>query len=244
MVTFTVTGFTTTDTFVTGFTYTPAQNKLTISQNQGQPDLNVFITSFSGLSLTNLTPGRVVIVGSGGSLTDDVGFTYDSTSNTLSTPSDGSLFVGTGGVTIGSGGSPTVAGTGDLIVNGNLTVFGQAISAFTSQLYVEDPNVIFNYSPSGSTVATSICAGLTIQDGSGISGSSVGFYIQPMNAFTGLTATQVPNITEYTSADGYANRAWITQLHDIVIRSTTVCPANPNGVRVLAEFDILDGGTF
>ena len=48
------------DTYVTGFTYNN-QNKLTISQNGGQPDLNVYINNFSGLtvngnlSATNIT---------------------------------------------------------------------------------------------------------------------------------------------------------------------------------------------
>jgi hypothetical protein len=57
----------------------------------------------------------------------------------MSLPSAGSLSVGTGGLTIGTGGSAGISGTGDL-VNGNLTVFG-SISAFTSQLYVEDNNI-------------------------------------------------------------------------------------------------------
>jgi hypothetical protein len=56
----------------------------------------------------------------------------------MSLPSAGSLSVGTGGLTIGTGGSAGISGTGDLVVNGNLTVFGGSISAFTSQLYVED----------------------------------------------------------------------------------------------------------
>ena len=43
----------TTDTFVTGFTY-DNQNKLTLSQNQGQPDLIVYINQFSGLSINGL----------------------------------------------------------------------------------------------------------------------------------------------------------------------------------------------
>lgn len=39
-----------TDTFVTGFTYND-NNRLTISRNQGQPDLNVFINTMSGLTV-------------------------------------------------------------------------------------------------------------------------------------------------------------------------------------------------
>jgi hypothetical protein len=63
-----------------------------------------------------------------------------------------------------------------------------------------------------------------------------------MDTLTGLTASQVPSITEYTASTGYANRGFVTQLNDIVIRSTNI--TTPNGVRVLAEFDILDGGTY
>jgi hypothetical protein len=55
----------------------------------------------------------------------------------------------TGGLTIGTGGSAGISGTGDLVVNGNLTVFGGSISAFTSQLYVEDNNITLNYNPTG-----------------------------------------------------------------------------------------------
>jgi hypothetical protein len=62
----------------------------------------------------------------------------------MSLPSAGSLSVGTGGLTIGTGGSAGISGTGDLVVNGNLTVFGGSISAFTSQLY-EDNNITLNY---------------------------------------------------------------------------------------------------
>jgi len=136
----------------------------------------------------------------------------------------------------------------DLNVMGNLTVFGTAISAFTSQLYVEDPNVIFNYNPTGSTTLTSINAGMTIQDGNGVSGGSVNFDIVRMQNLTGLTPTQIPDVSEYTGTTGYENRGWITQLNDIIIRSTDPTdggsPGDITGVRVLTEFDVLDGGTF
>jgi hypothetical protein len=45
-----ITGFSTTDTYVTGFTYNNS-NKLTLSQNQGQPDLNIYINVMSGLTI-------------------------------------------------------------------------------------------------------------------------------------------------------------------------------------------------
>jgi hypothetical protein len=217
------------DTYVTGFTYNPAQNELTISRNLGQPDLNVFITTVSGLTVSNLTASRLVYTTAGGKLTTGTAI-FNGTDMTL--PSAGSLSVGSGGITT----------TGDVIIDGSLTVLGSSISAFTSQLYVEDNDVFLNYNPTGSTIVSSIGAGWTIQDGNGVSGGSVDFDIRAMNGFTGLTSTQIPDITEYTGATGYSNRAWVTQLNDIVIRSTNV--VTPNGVRVLAEFDILDGGTY
>ena len=198
----TITGLTSTDTYVTGYTYTPASNTFTIKQNQGQPDLTAQFDTVSGLTVSNLTSGRVVYVGTAGLLTDESGFEYNASTNTLAVEN--------------------INAAGNVVVQGDLTVFGSAISAFTTQLYVEDPNVIFNYNPTGSTTVTSVNAGLTIQDGSGISGSSVEFDIVRMANLTGLTATNVPNVSEYTGTTGYSNRGWITQLNDIVIRSTDI----------------------
>lgn len=221
-----------TDTYVTGFTYSPTNNTLTIKQNEGQSDLNVQISSMSGLSLTNLTEGRVVYVGADGLLTDKIGFTYDSNTNTLSVPNDGAVNVGTGGLSV----------LGDAVIQGSLQVFGPSVSAFTSQLYVEDDNITLNYNPTGNTTTTSIGSGWMIQDGNGINGGNVNLNINRLDTLTGITSTQIPNISEYTSSTGYANRGWVTQLNDIVIRSTNI--STPNGVRVLAEFDILDGGQY
>ena len=220
-----------TDVFTTGFTYNATNNTFTLKDNSG----NTFNQSFntvSGLTFSNLTAGRVVYVGTGGTLTDEAGFTYDASTNVFSVPSDGTVNVGTGGLNV----------AGDAVIQGSLTVFGPAISAFTSQLYVEDPNITLNYNPTGNTTATSIGAGWTLQDGNGVNGGNVNLDIRALNTLTGLTSTQIPSITEYTSSTGYANRGWVTQLNDIVIRSTNV--NTPNGVRVLTEFDILDGGTF
>jgi len=220
------------DTYVTGFTYTPASNTLTIKRNLGQPDLTAEINSVSGLTVSNLTAGRVVYVGTSGLLTDEAGFTYDAGTNTFSVPSDGTVNVGTGGLNV----------AGNTVIQGSLTVFGPSISAFTSQLYVEDPNIYLNYNPTGSTIATSIGAGWTVQDGNGIVSGDVNLNINRLDTLTGLTASNIPSVTEYTGSTGYSNRGWVTQLNDIVIRSTNV--NTPNGVRVLAEFDILDGGTY
>jgi hypothetical protein len=220
------------DTYTTGFTYTPSTNTFTIKRNLGQIDLTAQFNSVSGFTVSNLTSGRIVYVGSGGLLTDKVGFTFDNATNTLSVPSDGSVNVGTGGLNV----------SGNTIIQGSLTVFGSSVSAFTSDLYVEDPNITLNYNPTGNTIVTSIGSGLSVQDGNGVTGGTVNFNINRLDSLTGITASNIPNITEYSSSTGYANRGWITQLNDIVIRSTNI--NTPNGVRVLAEFDILDGGAY
>lgn len=221
----TITGLT--DVAVTGFTYNPTDNTFTITDNDGG-SFPAQINTVSGLSFSNLTQGRVVYVGAGGLLTDEAGFTYDEGTNTL--------------------GVENIEASGNVVIQGDLTVFGQAISAFTSNLYVEDPNITLNYNPTGSTTVTSVNAGLTIQDGNGVSSGDVNLDIVRMQNLTGLTSNEVPSVTEYTGLTGYENRGWITQLNDIVIRSTDITDGGSagdiNGVRVLAEFDILDGGTY
>ena len=172
------------------------------------------------------------------------GFTYSSGSNTFTIKQN----QGQSNLTASF---DTVSGltvSNDLTVVGNLTVFGQAISAFTNELYVEDSNITLNYNPTGSTTVTSVNAGLTIQDGNGISGGDVKLDIVRMENLTGLTSTQVPDVSEYTSSTGFVNRGWITELNDIVIRSTDTTDngttGSINGVRVLTEWDILDGGQY
>jgi hypothetical protein len=237
--TFNVSGFLSADTYTTGFTYSPTTNQITLAQNQGQPNQIVNINTVSGLTITDLGANRVVYTNGSNKLTSTALATFDGTN--MSLPPTGSLSVGTGGLVIGNGGSASIAGTGDLTVNGSLIVFGPSISAFTSQLYIEDNNIILNYNPTGDTSSSSLGAGFTIQDGDGV-GNDMDIEIRAMNTFTGLTSTQIPSITEYSGSTGRANRAWVTQLNDIVIRSTN--QAIPNGIRVLGEFDVLDGGTF
>jgi hypothetical protein len=216
------------DTFVTGFTYNPSNNTFTISRNEGEPNLTSSIDTVSGITISNLTSGRVVYVGAGGLLTDETGFTYDENTDTL--------------------GVENIEASGDVTIQGSLTVFGPSISAFTSNLYVEDSNITLNYNPTGSTTVTSVNAGFTIQDGNGISSGDVNFDIVRMQNLTGLTSNEVPSVSEYTGPTGYDNRGFITQLNDIIIRSTDILDGGSagdiNGVRVLAEFDILDGGTY
>lgn len=226
-VSFNVTGLTTNDTYVTGFTYSPTTNTFTIKQNQS--DLPVQFTTVSGLTVSNLTAGRVVYVGTGGVLTDKSGFTYDAGTNTFSVPTDGTVNVGTGGLNV----------AGSAVIQGSLTVFGPSVSAFTSQLYVEDDNITLNYNPTGSTTVTSIGAGWSIQDGSGIANTATTLNI----GISYLNANLNPN-SEYTSLTGNANRNLFTQVGDIIIRNTNYDSTAPNGVRLLAENDLLDGGTY
>jgi hypothetical protein len=184
--------------------------------------------SATGLTLSNLTAGRVVYVGAGGQLVDEAGFEYNDTTNTL-TAANGVF-------------------TNDLEVQGDLTVLGDSISAFTSELYIEDNNITLNYNPTGDTSVSSVNAGTTIQDGDG-AGNDVNWDIVRMQALSGLTAGENPDLSEYTAGTGYANRGFITQLNDIIIRSTDVVDdsgtaGDVTGVRVLAEFDCIDGGTY
>lgn len=251
------TGVTTLDTYVTGFTYDTTSNKLTISQNQGKSDLPLYINTFSGLTISNLTAGQVVYVGSDGKLKTEGDFLYNDSTNTLTIGttsgklvvnngvSDGPSTFGQGGLTVGSNGTYSSPGIGDLIVHGNFIVFGTGSTVATNELYIEDPQITLNYNPSGSSSVTSVSSGIKIQDGSGTAGTDTYFTVARLDTLTGLTATQIPIVTEYASGGvGNSNRGWLTQLNDIVIRNTNLNNGAPNGVRVLAEFDVLDGGQY
>lgn len=241
--TYQVTGIDGTDTYVTGFTYNPSNNTLTISQNEGEPDLTAYIDSVSGLTIngdltvtgntttgtisastynTNLTPGKVVYVGPSGELKVENQFGYDESGNTLTVDN--------------------IEVSQNVTISGDLTVLGSAISAFTTNLYVEDPNITLNYNPTGNTTSTSVNSGFVIQDGNGLNGGDVNFDIVRMQNLSGVT------VGEYTSDTGYTNRGWITQLNDIVIRSTDTedngSAGSITGVRVLTEFDVLDSGEY
>lgn len=213
-------------TFVQGGTNT------TTGGTEDQPSVNVVdspnfagTVTASGLQDTSLSSGRVVFVDSSGNLLDQSGFEYNNSTKTLKTPGDGALEVGTGGTIIGSGGDADTPGTGNLTVHGDLTVFGDSVEAFTSELYVEDQKVEINYNPTGDTSSSSQGAGFLVQDGSGNQGTDV---------FLDLRGSSGLN-------DGERN--WSTNVHDIRVRETG-SPSSPNGKKVLAEDDILDGGTF
>ena len=238
------------DTYVTGFTYNPADNTFTIDRNQGESPLTAKIDSVTGLTISTLGSNRVVYTTSSGKLTTESGFEYNQTGNTLTVGNINvqnavgtQANIGQGGLVIGSGGSLATPGLGNLTVHGNFTVFGTTTTVATSELYVEDPQISLNYS-TGSTIVTSVSSGIRIQDGNGIASGDTYFTIGQMQNLTGLTPTQVPSVSEYTGLTGYANRGWVTQLNDIVIRNTNKNEGSPNGVRVLAEFDVLDGGSY
>jgi hypothetical protein len=250
----TITGLTSSDTYVTGFTYN--NNTLTISRNQGQSDLSTTINTLTGLSVSNLTSGQVVYAGSGGELkTDTVGeFAYNDSTNTLTIGttsgnlvvnnglSDGSVRLGQGGLIVGSNGSHSTPGIGDVTIHGNLIVFGTGTTVSTDELYVEDPQITLNYNPTGDTSITSVSSGIRIQDGDGLS-NDVYLTIGQMNTFSG-TSGDLGSVVEYTGPDGYTNRAWVTQLNDIVVRNTNLNNGAPDGARVLVSGDILDSGTY
>jgi hypothetical protein len=194
-----------------------AGTNITIGGTASNPIVNVAsspvftgLVSATGFTDSSLTAGRVVYVGASGRLVDEAGFEYNSTTDTLSA---GHAMFGVAGQT----------GT-TLTVHGDIIVMGDAISGFTSQLYIEDNLIELNYNPTADTSSTSLGAGWSIQDGAGVAGTDVFFDIRG----TGTTVS---------------NRGFATNLYDIFIRESGTVNS-PNGVRVLAEQDILDGGQY
>ncbi len=98
------------------------------------------LVSATGFTDSSLTAGRVTYAGVGGRLTDEAGFEYDAAANLLKT---GTIQVGTPGAT----------GT-TATIYGDVLIIGQAISGFTSELYIEDNLIELNYNPTASTVST------------------------------------------------------------------------------------------
>ena len=101
------------------------------------------------------------------------------------------------------------------------------------ELSLEDNNIVFNYREGADTSQKYNGAGITINMGDGVD-KNVTFQTTILN-----TLTTNSNTNEYTGTTGYTNLGFSTELNDIVIRNE-----NNNGVKVLAEFDILDGGNF
>ena len=194
-----------------------AGSNITIGGTASNPTINVSsspifagLVSATGFTDSSLTSGRVVYVGASGRLVDEAGFTYDQSTDTLNAIRATFGVAGQTGTT--------------LTVNGDLLILGDAISGFTSQLYIEDNFIELNYNPSASTESTSLGAGWSIQDGSGIANTDV--FLDIRGASTGV-----------------ANRGFATNLNDIYLRESGTV-SSPNGVRVLAEYDTLDGGSY
>lgn len=101
------------------------------------------------------------------------------------------------------------------------------------ELSLEDNNIVFNYVEGANTSQKYVGAGITISMGDGVD-KDVTFQTIILNTLN-LSAS----IDEYTGTTGYPNLGFSTELNDIVLRNV-----DGNGVRVLAEFDILDGGNF
>jgi len=217
------TGSTALDAYTTGFTYNNA-NIITLSQNQGKADLTVDISTLASITVNG-----------------DVNVTGTTTTGNLivNNPSGTTAIIGQGGLVIGSGGSHVSPGVGDLIVHGNFTVFGTGTTIATNELYIEDPTITLNYNPSGSSTSTSVGSGIIIQDGSGVIGTDTTLRIGQLYLDPNINSN-----TEYTSAFGNSNRGFFTQLNDIIIRNTNNNAGAPDGKRLIAEDDILDGGVY
>jgi len=130
----------TTGNFTTLNGYTLSSSTATVSGTLTTTTL-VATGDISGTNVTasSLTSGRVVFAGTGGLLSDDADLTFNTGTNTLtatniSTAAAGSMTVGTGGLVVGSGGNYATPGQGNLVVHGDLVVFGNTFSATTSEL--------------------------------------------------------------------------------------------------------------
>ena len=121
-------------------------------------------------------------------------------------------------------GDPSTTGETTTTVYGNILLIGESISGFTSELYIEDNRIELNFNPTADTSSTSLGSGWLIQDGSGVSGQDVFLDVRG-------------------SATGILNRSLSTNLEDFRIRETGTF-GSPNGKRVIAEDDILNGGSY
>jgi hypothetical protein len=186
----------------------------------------------TSLTTDFLGTNRIVYTDGSQALTSSASATFDGTDMIL--PSTGSLTLGTGGLVVGSGGGPSTPGNGDVVIHGNLTIFGDAVTASTGELYIEDNTITLNYNPTGTTNATSLGSGFEIQDGDG-AGVDLTWKVGELNTL---------DSGEYPATTGAANRAYYTNLNDIMIRQTTDTTSPITGKRVLAEDDVLDGGTY
>jgi len=187
----------------------PSVNGISFSGTGTGNILNAQILTATAITDSNLTSGQAVYASTGGLLKTDSGFTYDDAASTLFTQN----------IEVGSSSM-----SGSVTIWGDVLVMGQSISAFTSQLYVEDNNIELNYNPTASTTSTSLGAGWTIQDGDGTASGDV---------FMDIRGT----------ATGVANRSFSTNLQNIRVGETGTL-SSPNGNFLLKVTDILDGGSY
>jgi hypothetical protein len=169
------------------------------------------LVSATGFTDSSLTAGRVTYAGVGGRLTDEAGFEYDAGANLLKTAN----------IQIGD---PTTTGDTTTTIFGNVIIVGDAFSAITSELYIEDNFIELNFNPTASTASTSLGAGWSIQDGSGV---------DTIDAFFDIRG----------AATGLLNRSFATNLGNIRVAETGSV-SSPNGLFVIKESDIIDGGSY
>jgi len=187
----------------------PAFNGISFSGTGTGNILNAQILTATAITDSNLTSGQAVYASTGGLLKTNSGFTYDDGSSTLFAQN---MEVGSASM------------SGSVTIWGDVTIMGDAISAFTSQLYIEDNTIELNYNPTASTTSTSLGAGWIIQDGDGIASGDV---------FLDIRGT----------ATGVANRSFTTNLENIRVGETGTV-SSPNGNFLLKTTDILDGGSY
>ncbi len=146
------------DTFVTGFTYDNS-NKLTISQNNNQSDLDVIINEFTGLTINgdlNITGNTILntlsvnTIGTSGNCVNDIYVSNIQSCSPLNINSndEGDISFGSSGVTIDLSnnrlGILTDSPTETLDVNGNVRIRNlESGNTFNDVLVVDSDGVIF-----------------------------------------------------------------------------------------------------
>jgi len=190
---------------------------LPISGGTGGPylftgDTTIFtgLVSATGFTDSSLTSGRVIYAGALGRFTSEALFEYDEVENLLKTQN----------IQIGNPGDTGTTTT----IFGDVLVIGESISGYTSELYIEDNLIELNFNPTASTISTSLGAGFSIQDGSGVGGTDVFWDIRG-------------------AATGIANRSFSTNIANIIL-SESGTTSSPSGVYVIKVGDTIDGGFF
>jgi|LakMenEpi03Aug12_release.lakeMendotaPanAssembly.Ray.scaffolds.fasta_scaffold30031_4 hypothetical protein len=199
----TVTGFltgTTTDTYVTGFTYNGI-NQLTISQNVGQPNLNVVVDNLTLTGLTvNGSISATTYYGNGQFLTNIpdnfvTGGTYSSGTGTLT------LNRQNGSVTISGFSTGGGSLSGDTYVTG--FTYNNANRLTISQNGGQSDLIVFINTFSGLTVNGSVSATTFFGNGSGLTGV-------PDNFVTGGTFNTSNRVLTLNRQNGTFNVSGIT----------------------------------